>query len=92
MEPVRRQKVRESEHVQGNLAETVQPGLMSVAGASRYIGYSPSVIYQMIKTGELRSFTWRRRRCIPKTELDRWMAEQLAAQNDGDYGDTSPAA
>jgi excisionase family DNA binding protein len=71
--------------MQGNLAAEVQPGLLSVTGASRYLGFSPSTIYNMVNGGELRSFVWKRRRCIPKSECDRWLAEMLAAQNDGDY-------
>jgi excisionase family DNA binding protein len=71
-------------NVQGNLAETVQPGLLSVAGACKYLGFSPSTIYKMVHTGELRSFVYKRRRCIPKTECDRWQEAMLAAQNDGD--------
>jgi excisionase family DNA binding protein len=70
--------------MQGNLAETVQPGLLSVAGASKYLGFSPTTIYSLLASGELKSFAWKRRRCIPKTECDRWLAAMLAAQNDGD--------
>jgi excisionase family DNA binding protein len=70
--------------MQGNLAAEVQPGLLSVAGACKYLGYSPSTIYKMLAAGELKSFVYKRRRCLPRAECDRWMAEQLAAQNDGD--------
>jgi excisionase family DNA binding protein len=71
--------------MQGHLAETVQPGLLSVTGACRYLGFSPSTIYKMLASGELKSFVYKRRRCIPKTEADRWLAAMLDAQNDGDY-------
>jgi excisionase family DNA binding protein len=70
--------------MQKSQADAIVPGLLSAAGASRYLGFSPATIYQMIKDGELRSLLYRRRRCIPKTECDRWIRETLAAQNDGD--------
>jgi excisionase family DNA binding protein len=71
--------------MQGNLVAEVQPGLLSVAGACKVLGFSPTTIYKMVNSGELRSFVYKRRRCIPRTECDRWMAAMLAAQNDGDY-------
>jgi excisionase family DNA binding protein len=75
---------KECEAMQGNLAETIEPGLLSVAGVCKYLGFSPTTIYKMVNTGELRSFVYKRRRCIPKTECDRWQAAMLAAQNDDD--------
>jgi|GEM_PF-4004115 len=70
--------------MQSTVAGTIEAGLLSVAGACKYLGFSPSTIYKMVHSGELRSFVYRRRRCIPKAECDRWQAEMLAMQNSDD--------
>jgi excisionase family DNA binding protein len=60
------------------LAETVVPGILSVDGAAKWLGYSRCTIYAMLKSGDLRSFTYKRRRCIPLTECERFRDEQMA--------------
>ena len=52
--------------MQKSQADAIVPGLLSAAGASRYLGFSPATIYQMIRDGELRSLLYRRRGASPR--------------------------
>jgi excisionase family DNA binding protein len=63
--------------VEKKLAETVVPGILSVDGAAKWLGYSRSTVYAMLASGDLKSFVYKRRRCIPLTECERFRDEQL---------------
>jgi excisionase family DNA binding protein len=79
---MRQQLSEKKRSKQQERAETVVPGILSVDGAAKWLGYSRSTIYAMIADGDLRSFTYRRRRCIPVTECERFRDEQIARASD----------
>jgi excisionase family DNA binding protein len=50
-----------------------------VPDACRRLGVSRSLLYDLIKTGELKAIKVANRTLIPESELQRFVAERLAA-------------
>lgn len=49
----------------------------SIPGACARLGLGRTVIYELIQTGELRSFKVGRRTLIPEADLQRFVAKRL---------------
>ena len=58
--------------------------LLSVNEAARSLAMSRSSIYRLIRAGQIRTVRVTRRTCVPVTELQRFVNEQIAAQ-EGDW-------
>ena len=56
----------------------IEPLAHSPERAGQRIGVSTRQIYALIATGELRSFKSGKRRLIPETECQRYIARQMA--------------
>ena len=55
------------------------PLAYKVPDACRRLGVSRSLLYDLIKTGELKAIKVANRTLIPESELQRFVAERLAA-------------
>lgn len=55
----------------------VQPLAVSPRKAARYLDIGHDAIYQLLGQGRLRSVKLGRRRLIPLSELERFLAEEL---------------
>jgi excisionase family DNA binding protein len=62
---------------QGTVVE-VQPALLSVEEAARYLSIGRSEIFKMLREGRIRSIKRGRRRLVPKSELDKFIREEVA--------------
>jgi excisionase family DNA binding protein len=60
-------------------APAVEPLAHSPPRAAQRLGISTRAVYSHIATGELRSFKDGKRRLIPDTELQRFVARRMAA-------------
>lgn len=56
----------------------VNPLAVSPRRAATYLGVGHDAIYQLLNQGRLRSVKLGRRRLIPLSELERFLAEELA--------------
>jgi excisionase family DNA binding protein len=61
----------------------IPPALLGVDAAAEYIGLSRGAIFKMLAGAEpeLRSIMYRRRRLIPRGELDAWVRREFEAEH-----------
>ena len=57
--------------------ESVPQLAWSVADAARRLGLGRTTVWNLVRAGELRSFTVERRRLIPEAELVRFVEERF---------------
>lgn len=59
-------------------AASVEPLVHSPASAAKRLNKSVTAIYAMVATGELKTFKDGKRRCIPDSELTRYVERKLS--------------
>lgn len=67
------QQQAKSEHV-------ATPVANSINEASRRMGVSKGTLYNLVNAGQLRTITVGKRRLVPESELQRFVAERMAVQ------------
>ena len=67
-------------------ASNIEPLTLSIADAAKRAGISRSLIYQEIKAGRLASAKLGKRRLIPLTALQEWLALATTAATSGIMG------
>jgi excisionase family DNA binding protein len=70
------------------VSEGIAPGLLSVEQTSRYLGIAKCTVYALFRDGAIRSIMHGRRRLVPTSELNAYIARLIADE----YGDDPPAA
>lgn len=69
---------------------TMQPALLRITEAAEYLGISRTKCYELIKRGSLRTVHIDASVRVPRAEVERWLAGQLATH--GITGDDGPRA
>jgi excisionase family DNA binding protein len=55
----------------------LEPALLSVQQAAKYLSVGRTELFKMLKEGRIRSIRRGRRRLVPKAELDRFIREEV---------------
>lgn len=58
----------------------VERAALGVEAAGRYLGVARATLYRLMDSGTIRSFHIGRRHLLLKVELDRYIAQQVAAE------------
>jgi len=52
---------------------------MSIPKAAKYLGVGRDLMYELVKSGQIRSFKVGNRSLVPRTSCDEWLQGQLDA-------------
>lgn len=55
----------------------VEAAAFNVADGAAYVGLGETRFRELLRTNEIKSKVWGRRRIIAKAELDRWLSEAV---------------
>ena len=66
---------------EGRVVET-EPALLSVEQSARYLGVGRTQVFVLLREGRLRSVKVGRRRLIPRSELDRYITEEVEREQE----------
>ncbi len=62
----------------------IEPALLNVTEAARYLACGRTTLFMILREGRIRSIRRGRRRLIPRSELDKFVAEEVARQQEKD--------
>lgn len=64
------------------MAATNEQGAFGVPDGARYLGLGPTLLKELLASGEIRSFRAGRRRLVSRSALDGWIAERESAERE----------